>query len=197
MDRSGDELAPLPNTFSYSQARRSGISDRLLYRLRDDGVIQAVGRGLYRRVDPNQSIDIDLIEITRRAPRATLCLTTALARHDLTDHIPATIDVAIPRGRHRPSTAAPVTWHHFNAATFELGRSWLPLDAESSIGLYNAPRSIVDAFRFRGLEGPELGITALKRWLLRPGATASDLLAMARQFPRTEKALRNALEVLL
>ncbi len=202
MDREGvaaspDVPAALPATFTYSEARRQGVSDRLLYRLRDDGLIVAFGHGLYRRSDANVPGDIDLIEIARRASRATLCLTTALARHGLTDEIPPTIDVAVPRGQYRPTTIAPVTWHLFDADTFDVGRGSLPLDAQTAIGLYGPERSIIDAIRLRHREGAELGIVALKRWLVRPGATPSELLATAGRFPQAEKALREALEILL
>ncbi|KUL40718.1 hypothetical protein [Actinoplanes awajinensis] len=58
---------------------KGGLSDRQLYRLRDDGAIEAVGRGLFRRTDADLLADIDLLEIARRAPLATVCLTSALA----------------------------------------------------------------------------------------------------------------------
>ncbi|HEX5542390.1 MAG TPA: type IV toxin-antitoxin system AbiEi family antitoxin domain-containing protein [Micromonospora sp.] len=200
---SGDEagaenasLRVLPATFSYSQALDAGLSERRLYRLRDQGVIESIGRGLYRRHDADAA-DIDLIEIARRASSATLCLTTALARHGLTDEIPARIDVALPRGRHRPATSAPVAWHAFAPATFEIGRTELALDEETSIGLYSPERSIVDAIRLRHQEGPELAYTTLRRWLRRRGASPTELLATARRFPNAERALREALEILL
>ena len=79
---------------------------------------------------------MDLLEIACRAPAATLCLTSALARHGLTDEIPSTIDVALPRGRHRPVTLAPVTWHLFDPATFPLGREELRVDEQTTIGVY-------------------------------------------------------------
>lgn len=191
-----DALGSLPATFSYSQARSHGISERRLYQMRDKGLIAPIGRGLYRRrhADP---ADLDLLEIARRAPRATLCLTTALARHGLTDEIPSTIDVALPRGSHRPVTSAPVTWHLFDPERFEIGRTELSIDAETSIGLYGPERSIIDAFRLRHREGSELAYTALKRWLRRPGSSPSALLRMARRFPHAQRALREALEILL
>jgi len=83
-----------------------------------------------------------------------LCLASALARHDLTDLIPATIDIALPRGRRRPSVQAPVTWHLFAPATFDIDRGQLPLDDQLSIGLYGQARCILDAFRLRHREGP-------------------------------------------
>ena len=62
------------------------------------------------------------MEIARRAPRATLCLVTALARHGLTDQMPARIDIALPRGERARIVTVPVTWHRFAAATFNVGR---------------------------------------------------------------------------
>lgn len=189
-------LQGLPATFSYSQALEAGLSRRRLYRLRDEGVIEPIGRGLYRRHDAEMA-DLDLIEVGRRAPSATLCLTTALARHGLTDEIPSRIDVALPRGRHRPITSASVDWHWFDRDTFEVGRTELTIDPESSIGLYGPERSIIDAVRLRHQEGPELAYTALRRWLRRRGASPARLLAMARRFPNAERPLREALEILL
>jgi predicted transcriptional regulator of viral defense system len=195
--RGEGSLLALPSTFTYSEARRGGLSDRQLYRLRDQGVIEVVGRGLFRRTDVDSFADIDLLEIARRAPMATLCLTSALARHGLTDEIPATIDVALPRGTHRPAASAPVTWHLFDPDTFEIGRTTLPLDERTSIGLYGAERSIIDAARMRHREGSELVYTALKRWLRQRGSSPSNLLTIAHNFPQAERTLREALEILL
>ena len=190
-------LRALPATFTYSEARRAGVSERQLYRLRDEGAVEAVSRGLYRRTDAALLVDFDLLSIARRAPWATLCLTSALARHGLTDEIPASIDVALPRGSHRPVVPAPVTWHLFAVSTFHIGREIVPLDEITSIGMYDPPRCIIDAARLRHREGPELVYVALRRWLARPGSTPSVLLMMARRFPRTERVLRDALEILL
>ncbi|SCL28653.1 Transcriptional regulator, AbiEi antitoxin, Type IV TA system [Micromonospora nigra] len=189
-------LGMLPTTFTYSEALQAGLSEWQLYQLRDQGLIEPVGRGLYRRHDA-ETADLDLIEVVRRAPPATLCLTSALARHGLTDEIPSRIDVALPRGRHRPSTLAPVAWHSFDPATFEIGRSELPLDSNTSIGLYGPERSIIDAVRLRHREGPELAYAALRRWLRHRDASPSQLLTMARRFPKAERPLREALEILL
>src|SRR5256714_861718 len=182
-------LQGLAATFTYAQARRAGISDRTLYRLRDTGVIESIGHGLYRRTDIDINADIDLLEIARRARQATLCLTTALARHGLTDEIPARIDVALPRGLHRPITIAPVTWHLFDPDSFAVGRTESVLDEHTAIGLYSPERSIIDAIRLRHPEGPELGYIALKRWLRRPGAPPADLLALVPPFSQAQKSL--------
>ncbi len=148
-------------------------------------------------MDTDELADPDLLDIARRAPLATLCLTSALARHGLTDEIPATIDVALPRDKYRPAVQAPVTWHHFDPDTFGTGRTTVPVDSETSIGLYTAPRCIIDVARLRYREGNELFYGALRRWLSRRESSPSELLAMARLFPPAERPLREAMEILL
>ncbi len=73
----------------------------------------------------------------------------------------------------------------------------MQLDEKTAIGLYGPERSIIDAFRLRHLEGHELAVEALKRWLRRPGTSPAALLAMARRFPKARPSLQNALEILL
>lgn len=194
MVKTADEmLASLPDTFRYSEALEH-ISERQLRRLVNDGKVIALSRGLYRKSD--WLGDEDLIEIAAKAPQATLCLRSALARHDLIDDIPAEIDIAIPRGSWTPVVTPPVRWRHFDAGTFEIGRGLLGIGGDRGIGIYSAERSIIDAFRMRHLEGGDLAIEALKRWLRR-GGQPSELLGMARSFPRALMAIRGTLEILL
>jgi predicted transcriptional regulator of viral defense system len=188
-------LDRLPMTFSYREARDQGVSKRQLYRWRDEGAIELLGRGLYRRADASPA-DTDLIEIAHRAPEATLCMTSALVRHGLSDAIPASHDVAVPRGRRTPAVSIPVTWHRFDPATFDIGRKVIALDDQATIGMYDAARSLVDAFRLASQHGSETAYEGLRRWL-RGGGAPTELLEMANHFPRTLPRLRTALEVLL
>ncbi len=186
--------ADLPDTFTYSEARKAGLSKHALYRLRDSGQLEPIGRGLYRRHDAPLG-DVDLLAVAQRSPMATLCLTSALARHDLTDLIPARHDIALPRGTWHPRGHITIHWHSFDPSTFRVGREMIALDKDTRIGLYNAERSIVDAFRFRSQLGIETAHEALRRWL-RAGGSPADLLQMSRTFPRTQTAIRSALEIL-
>lgn len=183
--------------FTVSDAVNQGISARTLYRRRDAGQIEQIGRGLYRQAN-SPAADLDLLEISFKAPRATLCLSSALAHHSLIDAIPNRIDVALPRGRKGPALLAPVSWHYFNETTFDLERESIPIHGESmSIGIYSAERSIVDAFRLRGTEGYEVGAEALKNWLKKRGSQPSKLIQIAKQLPRATGPIRTALEFLL
>jgi len=191
------DVAALPAVFSYAQARRAGLSQRRIYALRDRGLVEVLARGMYRRNDIELDGDPDLLEIAIRAPHATVCLASSLARHGLTDELPRAVDVAIPRGTRRPSTAAPVRWHAFDPSTFEVGRIILTLGAGTRVGLYGPERSIIDAFRLRHREGADLANNALKAWLRQPDASPAALVRMADDFPKALPALRAALEILL
>jgi predicted transcriptional regulator of viral defense system len=190
------DRAGLPSVFRYTDARAAGISAERLYAYRDLGIVQQVSRGLYRWEDSPEA-DQDLLEIAHRAPRGTLCLVTALARHGLTDIIPARIDVAIPRGSRVPTLRAPADVHVFVRNTFNLGRETLDIGDGSSVGLYSAERSLVDVIRLRYREGSDVAWEALRRWLRRRGSKPAVLLKMAKRFHGAERAVRNALEVVL
>lgn len=190
-------LERLPvGAFSQSEAARAGVESRTLYRLRDAGLIEQVGRGLYRLATAPVA-DLDLLEIVKRRPDGTLCLASALAHHGLIDAIPSRTDVAIPRGQSVPVTTAAVRWHSFDRDTFTIGRDdMLVPGAEETIGVYSPERSLVDVFRLRGSEGYETGIEALKEWLKRKGSRPAVLLELARTIPRALGPVKNALEYL-
>jgi predicted transcriptional regulator of viral defense system len=195
-DPLGSAGAVLPAAFTYSQAVHAGVTDRQLRAMAASGELERIGRGTYVRGDAEGG-EIELLGIAARARDATVCLRSALSRHDLIDDIPSELDIAIPRGRRAPKVYVPTRWHHFDRATFALGRAELSLTNELGIGLYTAERSIVDAFRLRHQEGTELAHGALREWLRRRGSRPGELLDIASHFPKAESAIRRALELLL
>lgn len=188
-------LDQLPPVFTRAQAQQAGASKRQIYEWRDGGKIDVLGRGLFLRAGTPG--DPDLIEIAARAPNATICLRSALARHDLTDEIPDSIHVAIPRTQRAPATIAPASWHRFDPKTFDLGRQEIEVTNGCYLGLYTPTRSIIDTFRMARIEGREAAVDALRRWLRRRGAKPAELLAMAKHFPKAAGTIRSTLETLL
>jgi predicted transcriptional regulator of viral defense system len=186
----------LPPAFTYSQAMAAGISAERLYAYRTQGLIDQIARGLYRWAD-SPEIDQDLLEVAYRAPRGTLCLTTALARHGLTDMIPPHIDIALPRGSRIPALRKTIDVHVFARETFDLGRGEFAIGDKLSIGVYSPERTLVDVIRLRHREGSDVAWEALRRWLARKGSKPAALLTMAKHFHGAESAVRGALEVVL
>ena len=189
-------LERLPASFTAAQAHDRGLSRYLLSALLAEGRLEQLGRGLYQRADL-AGADPDLAAAALRAPLATMCLRSALAKHGLSDDIPAAHDLALPAGTRPPTLASHIRWHRFAAATFQIGREPLDLGDGLEIGIYSAQRCVIDAIRLSRSEGQLLGNEALKRWLATPGAQPGQLMRMAEQFPRTAGPLRRALEILL
>jgi predicted transcriptional regulator of viral defense system len=186
----------LPPAFTYTQARAAGISAERLYAYRDNGLIEQISRGLYRWTDAPE-IDQDLLEVAYRAPHGTLCLVTALARHGLTDIIPPRIDIALPRGSRIPALRTTIDVHVFARETFDLGREEFAVGDKLSLGIYSPERTLIDLIRLRHREGSDVAWEALRRWLARKGSKPAALLAMAKHFHGAERAVRDALEIVL
>jgi Transcriptional regulator, AbiEi antitoxin len=182
--------------FTPADAAKLGISRSSLYRMVERGDVEQLRRGLFQRWD-TEPFDSDLLEAATRAPEATICLTAALAHHDLVDAIPVATDLALPRSTYWPITSTAIKWHSFDRETFDVGRSVIPVEGTGrTIGLYSAPRSIADVLRLRGSEGYEIGIEATRNWLRRRGSHPADLTRIADQLPRASSTVRTALEYL-
>lgn len=178
-----------------STSGRAGLSRTGLYRAARQGRLERIARGIYLPADATTA-DWDWVEAATRRPYATICLTSALAHHDLTDVIPAALDVAIPRGSRTPASTGAIAWHQFDRPTFTIGREEIPIPGTGQmIGIYSPERSITDAFRLRGDVGYELALEALKEWLRRGGKPAR-LMEIAARLPRAKSPVLHALEVL-
>jgi predicted transcriptional regulator of viral defense system len=178
-----------------AEADRLGTSRSTLYRGAQQGRFDRIARGIYRAADAEPA-QWEWIEAAARRPDATICLVSALAYYDLTDEIPATLDVALPRGSRRPATQAAITWHLFDQRTFDVGREQITVPgSDLRIGIYSEERTIVDAFRMRGAVGYEVGRDALREWVRRGGKPAR-LMKIAAELPRSRGPLLRTLEVL-
>lgn len=186
---------PSDHLITPQTAPEFGMSRAGLYRTAREGTIEKIARGLYRPRDA-PAADHDMLEAASRRDDATICLTSGLAHHDLTDDIPIALDIAIPRGARIPSTDGQIDWHLFHADTFDLGRDTMTIPgSDLTIGIYSPERCIADAFRLRSELGYELGRDALREWLRRGGKPA-QLATLASRLPRTQAPLLTALEYL-
>lgn len=114
-------------------AAAAGMSPAGFHRAAQSGHLDRIARGLYRPADA-PAADLDWIEAVARRPEATICLTSALAHHELIDTIPSSLDVAVPRGHRSPATTGAITWHHFDRDTFAVGRDEITIAGTANGG---------------------------------------------------------------
>jgi len=183
--------------FTLNEAKASGFRKDQVYKLLEQGEIQRVGRGVFMMPDQVEPNLVALAAASAAQPKATLCLTSALAYYDLTDTIPFGNDIALPRGTRCPAGIPHAIWHSFDVDTFDIGRMKLSNHAGIKLFIYSPERCIIDMFRLAHLEGQEAAVSALKRWLEKPGNSAGALLQISKHFPKTLPFLRRVLEVLL
>lgn len=189
-----NKLAP---AFTLEDAREAGLSKAQVYSLLGRDEIERVGRGVYVRPDVIPPALIALAAATALRDNATLCLTSALVHHDLSDEIPFASDIALPRGTHQPAGPANVSWHSFDPKSFQVGREYVDAGEGAEVAIYSAERTIVDCFRLMHQEGSDVAHESLRRWLRRRGNTPARLLKVAGSFPKALPRIRQALEALL
>lgn len=179
-----------------ARAANAGLRKDQIYALVEAGKLERIGRGVFvdpDRVDPAWA---SLAAASALKPAATLCLTSALVYHDLSDAIPLGTDIALPRGVRHPAGFERVNWHSFDPGTFEVGRT--PLERDGlNLAVYSAERTIIDCFRLAHAEGVDQAYAALRRWIGKRGNQPSSLLDRATAFPKAKPRIRQALEVLL
>lgn len=77
------------------ELRGMGISATTISRAVEAGDILRIGRGLYQAADAETDLHMNLSEVAKRAPKAVICLLSALAFHGLTDQLPRKVWFAI------------------------------------------------------------------------------------------------------
>jgi predicted transcriptional regulator of viral defense system len=183
--------------FRVSEAVAAGVSSTTLHRLRQNGELATVGRGVVQLPDAGMGMLSGLAVVSARVPRGTICLNSALAFWDLTDEIPEQVHVAVPRGAHRPSIAQPpIRVHVFDAGTFGVDRQQAQTDANEPFWVYSPERSVVDAIRMGRWIGHDVALHALRRYMAQPRASAARLSELARELGGGAR-LQPALEALL
>ena len=187
----------LPTSFTTSQAAACGLPRWRLYELRDEGLVVPLSRGVWRLADAPPTAHESLLAVSLRAPRATVCLISALSLHDLTDEIPAAVDLAVARGRNRPHIDyPPVQVHVFDADPFELGRELVEVAPGEPVAVYGEVRSVVDAIRLRHQVGADVAYSAVKALVGRRRAAVKDLVDVSVAL-RCRGQVHEVLEVVL
>lgn len=173
-------LVSLPSTFTTHTAQELGVHPRDLYLWRDTGIVIELSRGVFRRADAPPASYPDYLAVALRSPQAIVCCISAAAVHELTDELPETVHIAVPKRSHPPAISfPPVTVFRFEEATFELGLTSVEAGPAEPIRIYDAARTVVDLMRFRKRFGEPTAYLALNRYLQAPGAQPKLLLDYA------------------
>jgi predicted transcriptional regulator of viral defense system len=132
---------------------RAGVTAATLSRMKQRGLVVQQGRGLYQLPDAIPDANHALAEAAKRVPRGVICLTSALAFHELTDTIPSHVWMAIGPKDRRPRIASPaIQFVRFGDKVLRRGIGKHAI-AGVKVPVYNPAKTVVDLFRYRQRAG--------------------------------------------
>lgn len=176
-----------------AQALKAGVHPMILYKLRDQGLIEALGRGFYKISEQSITSDPDIIQ-SMKYKNAVLCLGSALFIHELTTQIPRQVYVALPKGTHKPQTDGQIQFIFLSEKQYKLGIEEKVFNG-TKVKVYGLEKTVVDSFKFRSKIGLDIAIEALKEWKKKKNKSLSRLLEYARVC-RVEKIMSPYIEAL-
>lgn len=191
-----DLLCSRSGAFRTGEAIKAGVHPRTIYTLLDQGVIERLGRGLYRFSDMPAMGNPDLATIAMKVPKGVICLISALSWHEMTSEIPHEIYLALPRGAEPPRLAYPplrIFW--FQSQSFEEGVEEHDMDG-IRVRIYSPEKTLADCFKYRNKIGIDVVLEALKLYRKRRRFKVDTLVHFAR-ICRVEKVMRPYLEATL
>ncbi|MBY3475302.1 transcriptional regulator [Rhizobium laguerreae] len=159
----------------FVELRNAGVTAATMSRMERDGEVLRLARGLYQLPDAQLDASHSLAEVAKRAPKAVICLVSALAFHSLTDQLPGQIWLAIGRKDWPPKLEAPAV------RIVRFTDSLLNDSVETHIiegvpvRVFGIAKTIADCFRYRNKIGLSVAIEGLQEALRQRRATPGEI----------------------
>ncbi len=162
-----------------SEGIKQGIHPVVLYKLRDEGVIELLARGMYRLTERRNPSAPDLAIVATKIRDGIICLISALSFHNLTTEIPHEVYVALGRTKRHPRLAyPPVRIFRFSGVNLTEGIERHSIDG-IDVKIYSVAKTVVDCFKFRNKIGLSIALDALKESLRERKTTRKEVLRYA------------------
>ncbi len=142
-------------------------------------VIRA-GRGLYQLPDGELDADMTLAEASKRVPKGTIYMISALAFHGLTDQMPPKVWMAIGAKSWKPSIDyPPLRIVRFRPPYLKCGIETYTISGVD-VPIYSISKSLVDAFRNPKLLNRSVAIECLRNAVTSRKVTPTEISETAR-----------------
>jgi predicted transcriptional regulator of viral defense system len=173
-----------------------GIPRQYLRQACVQGLVERIGRGLYRVPGALMTEHESFAEVCKKAPTAVICLLSALRFHDLTTQNPGEVWIAIGEKAHRP---------RIDTVATRIARFSGPALVEGvenhrikgvAVRVYGIAKTVADCFKYRNKVGIDVAIEALRDSLSQRKTQVDDLIRYARVC-RVERVMTPYLEALL
>jgi len=158
-----------------SDLERYGIPRVYLTRLCQKGLVERVGRGLYRLARAETSEHITLAEAAKLVPNGVVCLLSALSFHGLTTLIPHEVWMAIDVKARRPKVAGvPLRIVRFSGKALTAGVEIHRIDGVP-VKITCPAKAVADCFKYRNKIGLDVALEALRECRRQRKCSLEDL----------------------
>lgn len=158
-----------------SDLERYGIPRVYLTRLCQKGLVERVGRGLYRLARAETSEHITLAEAAKLVPNGVVCLLSALSFHGLTTQIPHEVWMAIDVKARRPKVAGvPLRIVRFSGKALTAGVEIHRIDGVP-VKITCPAKTVADCFKYRNKIGLDVALEALRECRRQRRCSLEDL----------------------
>lgn len=162
-----------------SELMSQGVTASTVSRLETEGAIVRLARGLYQRPDAAIDAHHTLAEAAKLVPKGVICLTSALAYHELTDQIPAKVWIAIGPKDWRPKFLhPPARFARFPSNHLQAGVERHVIDGVD-VPIFGIAKTIADLFRYRRIIGINVALEGLREVLRKRKATPAQIARYA------------------
>lgn len=162
-----------------SEFKAAGVTAATIGRMREDGDVVRLGRGLYQLPDAPLDVNHSLAEAAKRVPKGVVCLTSALAFHELTDQLPRSVWLAIGKNDWSP------TDDETSLRIVRFTDKLLKEDVETAsiegvpVKVFGVAKTIADCFRHRRSVGQSVALEGLQEALRQRKATPAEIARSA------------------
>jgi predicted transcriptional regulator of viral defense system len=163
-----------------SELRAAGITAATISRMKQDGDVIQLGRGLYQLPDAPLDANHSLAEAAKRVPKGIVCLVSALAFHELTDQLPHKVWMAIGKRDWAPTVASPpLRIVRFTPALLAEGVQMHRIEGVP-VKIFGVAKTVADCFRHRRSVGLAVAIEGLQEALRQRKATPAEIARHAK-----------------
>ena len=174
----------------------AGVHPETLARLVQEGTLTRFTRGLYQLGDADITAPHELAEVAKLAPKAVICLVSALQFHELTLQMPSRVWLAIGTKARSPKIDyPPIRVVRFGKQALSLGVEIHSIDGVS-VPIFNPAKTVVDCFRFRKHVGFDVALEGLHSVTRFNKAKPAEIVQYARD-TRIWSVLRPYLEAVV
>ena len=158
----------------------AGIPRNYLARFVKSGQLQKLGRGIYAAGTLTESEHISLLEVSRKAPKAVICLLSALKFHEIGTQVPHEVWIAIDVKAWAPKIDTPaIRIVRFSGEALRFGIEKKRISGQE-IRVFNPAKTVADCFKFRNKIGVDVALEALRDCYRQKKASMDELWEAAK-----------------